>query len=195
MKNAETKYSPRPGTLEEPNRLYGYAARFNEESEILYDKNVCKVPFIEVIKPGAFSRTLRENDDIRALFSHDKSAVLGRTKAGTLKLSEDEQGLYFDNLLPDTTVARDLRVSLERGDLDGCSFFGYVMEDEIELRPNMPALRTITEISLIEVTPATAFPAYTTTSVAIRSAHPELFEPPARGYPLTLARARLLLTD
>ena len=214
MKKLETKYTPIPGHLDDaaesaggldrPNLLRGYAARFDEPSQILFDKSVCKGPFIEVIKPGAFARTLRENDDIRALFDHDKGCVLGRTKAGTLTLAEDQYGLEFLNPLPNTSFARDLRESMRRGDIDGCSFFGYVVKDEVELRPGQPALRTIYDIELVEITPATAFPAYLTAKAALRSRHPEFFDhddepevviepiqPPAVG--LSLARARITL--
>lgn len=176
MKQPERKFTPLKGTLDEPNRLHGYIARFGEESQVLFDKNVCKVPFIEVIRPGAFAKTLRENDDIRALMSHKSEYVLGRTRAGTLKLDEDESGLHFENLLPDTSFARDLRVSMGRGDIDGCSFYGYVIADDVEIRPGMPALRTIHEISLIEVTPATAFPAYLTATASLRAQYPQYFE-------------------
>lgn len=194
MKTLETKYTAIPGTLDEPNLLHGYAARFNEESAVLFDKTVCKGPFVEVIKPGAFSRTLRDNLDIRSLFNHDKGCVLGRTRAGTLTLVEDEEGLRFTNPLPDTSFARDLRESMRRGDIDGCSFQGYVVSDDVQLRSGQPALRTIYDIELIEITPATAFPAYETAKSALRSKHPEFFEPVEPGYPLALARAHLALS-
>lgn len=192
--NLETKFTRATGTLDPPNLLHGYAARFDEESAILFDKAVCKGPFIEVIKPGAFSRTLREDPDILALFNHDRGCVLGRTKAGTLRLRETDEGLAFEDDLPDTTFARDLRESLRRGDYDGCSFYGYVVDDQVQLRPGQPALRTIFDIELIEVTPATALPAYKSTSVALRSRHVEIPEPPPLGARLRLLQARLRLS-
>jgi HK97 family phage prohead protease len=166
-----TRVARSPGTLDEPNRLHGYAARFNEESAVLFDPKVCKGPFVEVIRPGAFARTLRENPDILALFNHDFAHVLGRTGAGTLALSEDAEGLAFEVSLPDTTVARDLRESVRRGDFAGCSFYGYVVEDTVEARAGLPALRTLVEVELVEVTPATAMPAYDSTSVVLRNRH------------------------
>jgi HK97 family phage prohead protease len=48
--------------------------------------------------------------------------VLGRNKSGTLRLSEDNIGLHYQVDLPDTTYARDLAISMERGDVSQSSF-------------------------------------------------------------------------
>lgn len=195
MKAVETKYTPFPVTLEEPNILIGYAARFNQESQMIYDKAVCSKPFFEILVPGCFSRSLRENPDVRALFNHDSACVLGRTTAKTLVLTEDDEGLHFVNELPDTSFARDLRASMTRGDIDGCSFQGFVSDDEIDMTsPGEPAIRYVKEIRLVEVTPATAFPAYLTATAEIRSQYPEFFEPaPVVDHSMLIARARLAL--
>jgi hypothetical protein len=62
--------------------LAGHAAVFNSNSEPMYG-------FTERIKPGCFSRAIKE-DDVRALFNHDSNLVLGRNTAKTLRLSEDK---------------------------------------------------------------------------------------------------------
>jgi HK97 family phage prohead protease len=78
---------------------------------------------MEVIRPGAFANALKENQDVRALFNHDATFILGRTKAGTCRLSEDARGLYFEADLADSQILRDLVVTpMRRGDLDQCSF-------------------------------------------------------------------------
>lgn len=48
----------------------------------------------EAIMPGAVTASLAETD-ILALVDHDAAKVLGRTKSGTLRLSEDERGLIL----------------------------------------------------------------------------------------------------
>lgn len=154
-----------------PNRLVGYAARFGAESAVLCDRNVNDGrPFVEVIDPAAFDRTLKEMPDVRALYNHDTGAVLGRTRSGTLALAIDESGLAFTCELPDTEDGRRAKVLVGRGDIDGCSFGFCVVEDRIEDRgPDLPALRTLLDVELHEVSIAVAFPAYEATEVSLRT--------------------------
>ncbi|MCC6147412.1 MAG: HK97 family phage prohead protease, partial [Anaerolineaceae bacterium] len=95
-------------------KITGYSAVFNSLSEDLGG-------FYERIQQGAFTKTLQEAD-IRALFNHDPNYPLGRVKANTLRLAEDEIGLGIEIDLPDTQYASDLAVSIERGDVDQMSF-------------------------------------------------------------------------
>ena len=91
--------------------LTGYAARFNEASEPL--------PFREYIAPGAFKASLQTRNDVKLLWNHDSSTVLGSTRAGTLRLSEDANGLQVSATLPDTQAGRDAKVLINRGDVTG----------------------------------------------------------------------------
>lgn len=143
---------------DEPLKVSGYAAVFNSRTSIgdFFD---------ELIAPGAFKRTLKDNDDIRALFNHDWSVVLGRTKAGTLSLSEDERGLKFDLELPNTTAGRDLAESMERGDINQCSFGFYATEETWDYNSE-PALRTVNEAELYEIS-IVSIPAYDDTEAAL----------------------------
>lgn len=76
----------------------------------------------EKIRAGAFSNALREKQDVRCLINHDSNLVLGRSTSGTLRLSEDNVGLLTETDPPDTQVARDLLVSMQRGDITQMSF-------------------------------------------------------------------------
>lgn len=82
-------------TISEP-VIEGYAAVFDSWSESLGGE-----PFIEKVVKGAFEQTISQ-DDIRALFNHDPNYVLGRNKAGTLSLQEDEKGLLVRIVPPNT---------------------------------------------------------------------------------------------
>jgi HK97 family phage prohead protease len=141
--------------------LAGHAAVFNSNSEPMYG-------FTERIKPGCFSRAIKE-DDVRALFNHDSNLVLGRNTAKTLRLSEDKEGLAFECDLPDTQAARDVATLIERGDISGCSFSFRTLKDEWDYSPDgATTMRTLIDVELFDVGPVT-FPAYPATDVSVRS--------------------------
>lgn len=144
-------------------RLVGYAAVFDKASRDLGG-------FVEFVRPGAFKRSLAEGADVIALVAHDTRMILGRTGAGTLSLSEDGKGLAFDVELPPTSAARDLLVSVERGDIAGASFAFTVPKggDRWTFTKDGPAQRELLDVDLLDVT-VTPMPAYTDTSVARRS--------------------------
>lgn len=145
----------------EPTRIVGYAARFNQLSEDLGK-------FREQIQPGFFDGI--EQDDVRALFNHDPNYVLGRSSAGTLKLAQDENGLAVDITPPDTTWARDLMKSIDRGDVSQMSFAFTVAEngDRWE-KVDGNWIRTLVKKGrVLDVSPVT-YPAYPQTSAAVRS--------------------------
>lgn len=176
----------------EPSRLVGYAALFNSETEIAG-------MFRERINPGAFTEAVGR-DDVRALFNHDANFVLGRTTSGTLTLSEDEAGLRYDVVPPDTTWARDLMVSVARGDISQSSFAFSVDEEAWDYPKGggMPT-RTVKRATLYDVSPVT-YPAYAETTVSARSleaAKAEAVPVPDESWRVGLeqSRDRCRLTD
>lgn len=156
-------------------KLAGYAARFGVESSVLYDCSIyCDpdgqpLPFVEVLDRGVFDRTLRDMPDVRALYNHDTSAVLGRTASGTLRLSVDDEGLLFEDDLPDTIDGQRARELVRRGDIDGCSFGFSIVRNQLTQRSGLPAVHTIFDVDLYEISIAVAFPAYPQTDVALRT--------------------------
>lgn len=145
--------------------ITGYAAVFNSRSVMLYG-------YREMILPGAFADSLM--DDVRALWQHDSSQVLGRTKAGTLRLWEDDKGLAFELQPPDTQTGRDAVTLIERGDVDQMSFGFNVPsggDDWAEDDDGTP-LRLLKRAKLVEVSPVT-FPAYEATAVGIMRTAPD----------------------
>jgi HK97 family phage prohead protease len=135
--------------------LTGYAARFNEPSEPL--------PFIERIAPGAFKRSLRAKNDIKLLWNHDSSMVLGSTRAGTLRLYEDELGLRVEADLPATSFGVDAKISIQRGDVTGFSF-GFTVPPNGDTWNADGTERTLKSVRLLEVSTGVAFPAYPSTN-------------------------------
>ena len=143
-------------------KIIGHAAIFNSLSEDLGG-------FREQIAPGAFTEAITK-DDIRALWNHNPDHVLGRNLAKTLVLSEDTRGLAIEIIPPDTQFARDLAVSIARGDISQMSF-------AFSVKPNGQnwgkdesgqVIRTLTNVRVYDVSPVT-YPAYQQTDVAVRS--------------------------
>lgn len=147
--------------------VIGYALRFNSESQDLGG-------FVETISPTALDNA--DLSDVRALFNHNPSKVLGRSKSGTLTLTVDDFGLKYDILMPDTSEARDLMLSMDRKDIDSSSF-GFILDydkggDIWEYEENTDVYkRTITDIKKITDISIVTYPAYLSTEslVATRS--------------------------
>jgi len=142
--------------------LIGYASVFDTEADIAG-------MFREVIRKGAFAEAILR-DDIHALDNHDYGRVIGRKKAGTLKIYEDDRGLRVEITPPDTTVARDLMANVAAGNIDQMSFAfsmdgGRQVWDETEDMP-LRSIEKVGELFEVSVVPRGAFE---TTEVGLRS--------------------------
>ena len=137
----------------------GYAAVFDAPSQPL--------PFVERIAPGAFKRSLQSRNDIKLLWNHDSGIVLGSTRAGTLRLEEDNVGLRVSADLPDTQAGRDAAYLIKRGDVDSMSFGFSVPKGGDEWVSDNE--RVLKSVRLFEAS-VVSFPAYAQTagSTAVR---------------------------
>lgn len=144
----------------------------------------------ELIQPGAATRTLATNPDVRFLQNHDQNFLLARTTSGTLQLSEDDEGVLVTSDMADVSYARDLAVLLERGDISQMSFGFWITRDEWSGN-----LHIVHEFDLDggDVSVVT-FPAYPQTSAELRSAAASHLVKPD-GYPAARARDRLRLLE
>lgn len=142
-------------------KLVGHAAVFNSPSDDLGG-------WTEVLLPGCFDRAVSQGQDVRCLFNHDPNLILGRTKANTLSLNVDDSGLAYSVDLPNTTAGRDVKESVSRGDIDGCSFAFQCLDDEWKTEGGK-MVRYVKALDLYDVSPVT-FPAYPDTDVAVRAA-------------------------
>jgi HK97 family phage prohead protease len=138
----------------------GYAAVFDSPSEPL--------PFTEVIRSGAFQRSLKSRNEVKLFMNHNTDVVLGSTRAGTLKLTEDGRGLLAQAELPDTTAGRDLSVLMKRGDVNSMSF-GFSVPANGDKWSSDGSTRELHQIRLHEVSIVTGFPAYEATTASVRS--------------------------
>jgi HK97 family phage prohead protease len=151
----------------QPPEIVGYAAVYNALSEDLGG-------FREIVRPGFFTPVL--GNDVRATINHSPQHVLGRSSAGTLILEDDEKGLLTRIRTPDTSYARDLLVSMDRGDIDQMSFifrvaaggekWGRVQEGWV--------VRELIEAKELRDVAVVTYPAYPQTSAEARSKASEL---------------------
>lgn len=160
MIDAANTHELRSATLEiraRGRRLEGYAALFGVETRIAGR-------FVETIRAGAFSQSLASGADVLALVDHDPQRLVGRTKSGTLRLSENTRGLAFELDVPQTTLGQDTLALAERGDLGGMSF-GFTAQDE-RWNGDRRELRAVT---LHEISFVASWPAYENTTINVRS--------------------------
>jgi len=127
--------------------------------------------FYEEIRSGAATKTIAERD-VMALHEHQRHLMLGRTSAGTLRLTNDADELRYEIDLPDTTAGRDVAVQIERRDVQGSSFGFVAVPKSVKwsVTDDGMALRSVGELSLDHIAPTCA-PVYTDTPVemALRS--------------------------
>lgn len=143
-------------------RFVGYAAMFDQPSQPL--------PFVERIAPGAFSRSLRNRKrDVRLYVNHNSDLVLASRRSGTLNLEEDERGLRVEADLPNTSYANDLRELMNTGVVDRMSFGFSISGRGGDSWSDDGTERVLRAVTLHEVSVVTGFPAYESTSAALRS--------------------------
>lgn len=149
-------------TREADSDLYieGYFAVFNSEYQLWEGAT-------EMIAPGAFTNSV--SGDVRALINHDTSLVLGRAKAGTLSLKQDEHGLWGSiRINREDGDAMNLYARVQRGDVDQCSFGFAIKSETFRDLGNGKYRWEIEEVDPLYEVSVCTFPAYEQTSVSAR---------------------------
>jgi len=118
-KNYEYRITSAPITVLEGEKkgkmvytIRGYASLFDIEFDLGLKT--------ESVAFGAFDGAIMT--DIRCLFNHDPSLILGRNTTNTCKVGVDNLGLWYSCILPDSPNGENVRVAIERGDVTQCSF-------------------------------------------------------------------------
>ncbi len=150
--------------------ITGYAAVFFDENDPGSEYAIWD-DMRERLMPGCFDRAMRE-DDCRALFNHDPSAILGRSGALTLALSVDRKGLRYEITPPQTRMAEEVCENIRNGNLTGSSF-AFIADGrtyrEIKTDAGTLYIREINSVQLFDVGPVT-YPAYASTTTGLRAA-------------------------
>jgi uncharacterized protein len=108
--------------------------------------------------------------------AHTTGSLLGDVESGTLRLANEERGLFYEVDLPDTTAGRDCYELVRSGRIRHSSMGFQAFQDEFR-RDGSILVRHLVSIRLTEVSP-TAQPAYADTTTAIRSLANQVGEDP-----------------
>jgi HK97 family phage prohead protease len=146
--------------------LEGYAAVFGSPTRIA-DRGG---DFDEVIRPGAFARSLERRKPVLQ-FDHGRDPRVGSVPIGAIQdISEDDHGLYVRARLFDNPVVEPVRQAIAGEAIRGMSFRFRVPDggDKWTSRQGDVDLREIHDADTAELGPV-VFPAYESTSVSVRS--------------------------
>lgn len=122
----------------------------------------------ERILPGAFKRSVESGSDIFMLWNHELKYVFGRTSKGTLRLREDQNGVMFENVPPESQWVKDLIPSIKRGDISNMSFSFADNIGPTWTKEEGKNVRNVRDATLFEISVVT-FPVYESTSIYSRS--------------------------
>lgn len=138
----------------------GYALKFNKRSQNLGG-------YIEVIDPSFVSESRAAGwPDVVCRYNHSDELVLGTTGSGTLQLSPDDVGLFYQVDCPQ--CRSDVLEMVERRDVRHSSFAFEVTNQEWGVSEENFPQRTLISGRIIDVAPVLN-PAYRDTTVAMRS--------------------------
>lgn len=141
--------------------IEGYAITFETRSGNLGG-------FTETIATGALAETRLE--DIAVTFNHNPDNIVARFP-GSASYTVDRRGLKISFEPADTTVGKDLKTLVKRGDIKGMSFtFRIAQGGEKWDKPAKAGglyHRTVTAIEVVPELGPVTFPAYGSTNVEV----------------------------
>lgn len=133
-------------------RFTGYASVFGHGYDIWGGPKLGG--WTEYIDRGAFTKTLNEKPDVQLLINHE-GLPLARTKSGTLRLEQDDNGLWTEaDLEPTDPDVMRIAPKMKRGDVDEMSFAFRVIrqtwlnDDGEEVDSWLGTQRHIKEVSI-----------------------------------------------
>ena len=159
MKEKELRSYSSPLVLNEELRRIEGVIPYNSRSEYM--------GFYEEMSKGCFTKTLKESKDIRCLYGHDENQLLARTKNGSLRFEDRDDGLHFFFEAPNTQLGNDVLTMVRSELITGCSFGFSCVKEKNEIRNN-ERYRIVTEARLYEVS-LVGSPAYEDSEVHNRN--------------------------
>ena len=159
MKEKELRSYSSPLVLNEELRRIEGIIPYNSRSEYM--------GFYEEMAKGCFTKTLNESKDIRCLYGHDENQLLARTKNGSLRFEDRDDGLHFFFEATNTQLGNDVLTMVRSELITGCSFGFSCVKEKNEIRNN-ERYRIVTEARLYEVS-LVGSPAYEDSEVHNRN--------------------------
>lgn len=164
LRQIERRFTPGEVSLPDPSSrtIRGYAAKFNRFSQDLGG-------FVERIDPKFFNKSAGDGwPDVLARYNHSDDYLLGTSRAGTLRLINDEVGLDYEVDIPQSRA--DVLELVQRGDVSQSSFAFRVPSggDEWGTTDRGYPMRTLLTGQLVDVAPVNS-PAYLDTSIGLSS--------------------------
>jgi uncharacterized protein len=187
--------------------LRGLAAPYNAPSLPLVDYGR---RFTEIIRPGAFKKSLQAAGEIFSYYGHDSRKLLARRTDRTLSLSEEARGLTVEIRLKDTGAGREALAGVRAKTAKGLSI-GFLPLVEQWISHAGQVTRELLDLDLRDIS-VVEEPAYQQTTVSersyerflsFRSAHPGVCSArleggrfiPGAGAPLAPAKSASLSPD
>lgn len=146
---------------DKPRKFVGLAARYDSPSQDLGG-------FVEIIRKGAFSQSLENNDEVVFLVNHNNDLLLCRRSTGSLILTDTDEGLQIEANPPVTSYTDHVRTMVESGEWCQMSFGFFVEEDKWTEQDDGKMLRELIKVKVFDVSVVTD-PAYVQTSISLRS--------------------------
>lgn len=141
-------------------KVSGYVNKTNQWSQTLGKQK----KFVERILPGAFRKAIQTGNEIHFLAEHDNAKILSSTRNGSLSLREDENGLFMEATISDTSWGRDYHTLITDGIIKNMSFGMQVLKDSWKKLADGTYERSISDIYLAEVS-AVRNPAYVQSTI------------------------------
>lgn len=133
----------RHGTTADTSTVEGYAS-VTEKPYEMYDM---LGPYTEIVRAGAFGKTLAEHPQVQLLLNH-RGLSMAYTKAGTLRLAEDTTGLAIEAEVNNRrSDVQDMLHAIDDGDVDEMSFKFRVPKGKSLWSPDYTQ-RDITEVNI-----------------------------------------------
>lgn len=119
-------------------KISGYACKWSHPSNILgIGPEVFETNSLTIPKEG-----------VSLYFQHDKKRLLGQTKSGTLKLTNDKIGLKYEATLPKS--AQDVIEACQRGDAQGVSLGFSSLDEDRSLGTRRIKKGVVYELSIVD---------------------------------------------